>query len=168
MPRASGFTLIELLLVVAMLAVVLTIGAPALTTMVINNRISAAAGDLMSDFMFARSTAISRSQRTGVCASSDQATCNGSGWNQGWIIYLDANNNNTFDAGDTIVRVREALASGMTVTPAPNALNIQFRPSGPADAARTFVICKTGFIGRNIAINATGRAVSTPTSSNCS
>jgi type IV fimbrial biogenesis protein FimT len=164
MPRASGFTLIELLFVVALLAVVLSIGAPALQTMVINNRISTAAGDLMSDFTFARATAIARSQRIGLCASSDQATCSGSSFSQGWIIYVDANANGNFDvATDTIVRVHDALAGNPTVTPTPSALGIVFRPSGPADAARTFQICKAGFVGRNIALNATGRASSTPT-----
>lgn len=167
MPKAAGFTIIELMFVVALIAVLLSIGAPALTNMVINNRISTAAGDLMADLTFARATAISRSQRVGVCASNDQATCNGSSWGQGWMIYVDANGNGDFDAGETIVRVHEALATGLTVTPSPSALDMVFRPSGPADAARSFLVCKTGYIGRTIAINATGRPLSTPTSSNC-
>ena len=166
MPKASGFTVIELMFVVALAAVLLTIAAPSLTSMVMSNRISTAAGDLMSDLTFARSTAISRSQRVGICASNDQATCNGASWGQGWIVYMDLNNNGDFDgAPETIVRVREGLAAGLTVTPTPNALGIVFRPSGPADAARTFQVCKTGYTGRNVALNATGRAVSTAGSS---
>jgi type IV fimbrial biogenesis protein FimT len=168
MPRAAGFTIIELMFVVALIAVLLGIGAPAMTTMVANNRISTVASDLLTDFTFARATAISRSQRVGICASNDQATCNGSSWQQGWMIYVDANSNNAFDvATETIVRVHDALPSGLTVTATPPALDIVFRPSGPADAARSFLVCKTGFIGRTIAINATGRPLSTPTSSNC-
>lgn len=168
MPRAAGFTVIELMFVVALIAVLLGVGAPALQTMVTNNRISTAAGDLMADLTFARATAISRTQRVGVCASSDQATCSGSSWTQGWIVYMDANSNSDFDAGETIVRVREQLAGVLTVTPTPSTLGIVFRPSGPADASRTFQICKSGFIGRNITINATGRPLLTPTPSNCS
>jgi type IV fimbrial biogenesis protein FimT len=153
---------------VALIAVLLGIGAPAMTTMVANNRISTVASDLLTDFTFARATAISRSQRVGICASNDQATCNGSSWQQGWMIYVDANSNGDFDvATETIVRVHDALPSGLTVTTSPPALDVVFRPSGPADAARSFVVCKTGFIGRTIAINATGRPLSTPTSSNC-
>jgi type IV fimbrial biogenesis protein FimT len=167
MPRTAGFTLIELLFVVALLAVLLSIGAPALQTMVTNNRISTAAGDLMADLMFARATAVSRSQRVGVCVSSDQATCSGSSWTQGWIVYMDANSNGNLDSGETIVRVREELAGALTVTPTPSTLAIVFRPSGPADASRTFQICKSGFKGRTIAINATGRPLSTPMASNC-
>jgi type IV fimbrial biogenesis protein FimT len=168
MPRAAGFTIIELMFVVALIAVLLGIGAPAMTTMVANNRISTVASDLLTDFTFARATAISRSQRVGICASNDQATCNGSSWQQGWMIYVDANSNGDFDvATETIVRVHDALPSGLTVTATPPALDVVFRPSGPADAARSFLVCKTGFIGRTIAINATGRPLSTPTSSNC-
>ncbi|HEY7759427.1 MAG TPA: GspH/FimT family pseudopilin [Burkholderiales bacterium] len=168
MPRVSGFTVIELMFVVALVAVLLTIGAPALHTMIINNRISTAAGDLISDFTFARATAIGRAQRVSICASNDQATCNGASWGQGWIVFTDANADGDFDAGtDNIVRVREALAPGLTVTPTPNALGIQFRPSGPADAARRFQVCKPGFVGRNVDLNATGRAISTATPAAC-
>jgi type IV fimbrial biogenesis protein FimT len=166
--RVAGFTLIELMFVLALLGIVLSIGAPAMQTMVINNRISTAAGDLMSDFTFARATAISRSQRVGICASADQATCNGASWQNGWIVYVDVNSNGNLDTGEQVVRVHETIAAGYTVTPSPNALSIVFRPSGPADAARTFVVCKTGYKGRNIALNATGRAVSTAMTSNCS
>jgi type IV fimbrial biogenesis protein FimT len=168
MRRGAGFTLIELLIVIALVAALLSVGAPAMTTMVINNRISTASGDLMADLTFARATAISRAQRVGVCASSDQATCNGTSFAQGWIIYMDVNANGNFDvATETIVRVREGLAGGLSVTPTPPALGIVFRATGPADAARTFQLCKTGYIGRNIALNATGRVVSTPTTANC-
>ena len=81
---------------------------------------------------------------------------------------MDINNNGNFDgAPETIVRVHDGLAAGLTVTPSPNALGIVFRPSGPADAARTFLVCKQGFRGRSIALNATGRAISTTPSSNC-
>jgi type IV fimbrial biogenesis protein FimT len=166
MPKATGFTVIELLFVVALIAVLLGIGAPALQTMV-TNRISTAAGDLMTDLTFARATAINRSQRVGVCASSDQATCSGSSWTQGWIVYMDANSNGNFDAGETLMRVREELAGALSVTPTPSTLGIVFRPSGPSHASRTFQICKTGFKGRTITINATGRPQSTAMSSNC-
>jgi type IV fimbrial biogenesis protein FimT len=167
MPRAAGFTIIELMFVVALMAVLLGIGAPALTNMVTSNRISSIAGDLMADLSFARATAISRSQRVHICASNDQATCNGSSWNQGWLIFVDANSNGNIDAGETIVRVHDQLPIGMAVTIAPTTLDLSFRPTGPADAARTFTVCKTGFIGRTIAINATGRALSTQTASAC-
>lgn len=169
MPRAAaGFTVIELMFVIALAAVLLSIGLPSLTNLVISNRLSSVSADLMTDLTFARATAISRAQRVGICASNDQATCNGSSWQQGWMIYVDANSNNAFDvATETIVRVHDALPSGLTVTATPPALDVVFRPSGPADAARSFLVCKTGFIGRTIAINATGRPLSTPTSSNC-
>ena len=167
MPRAAGFSVIELMFVVALLAVLLSIGAPALQTMVTNNRISTAAGDLMADFTFARATAINRSQRVGICVSSDQATCTGSSWTQGWIVFMDANSNGNLDPAETIVRVHEELAGALTVTPTPDTATVVFRPSGPADASRTFQICKAGYKGRNIAINATGRPQSTPMASNC-
>jgi prepilin-type N-terminal cleavage/methylation domain-containing protein len=168
MPRAAGFTVIELMFVVALAAVLLTIGMPALTNMVISNRLSSVSADLMTDFTFARATAISRSQRVGICASNDQASCNGSSWSQGWVIYLDTNSNGNFDvATETLLRVHDPLPSGVTLTVAPTTLDVTYRPSGPADASRTFTVCKSGMVGRVISINATGRTQVTSTSSSC-
>ena len=169
MPRAAaGFTVIELMFVIALAAVLLSIGLPSLTNLVISNRLSSVSADLMTDLTFARATAISRAQRVGICASNDQATCNGSSWNQGWVIYLDANSSGTFEvATETLLRVHDPLPTGVTVTVAPTTLDVIYRPSGPADASRTFTVCKSGMVGRLVSINATGRTQVTSTSSNC-
>src|SRR5262245_27843811 len=153
MLRGAGFTIIELLIVVALVAALLSVGAPAMTTMVMNNRISTGSGDLMMDLTFARATAISRTQRVGMCASSDQLTCNGTSFSQGWIIYMDANANGNFDAAtEVIVRVHEQLAGALTVTPTPPTLTITFRPTGAVfGTASTFQVCKSGYRGRNVA-----------------
>jgi len=147
-------------------AVMLTIAAPSMQAMIINNRISTAASDLVVDLTYARATAIQRGVRVGVCSSVSLAACDGANWHDGWMIYTDAASDG-FGAGDTILRVHDALATGVTLVPAPAAGSILYRPSGPADATRTFRLCNSGYVGRDISISATGRINSTPMAVNC-
>jgi type IV fimbrial biogenesis protein FimT len=163
---ASGFTILELMIVMVVVGILLTIAAPSMQTMIINNRISTAASDLVVDLTYARATAVHRGMRVGVCRSASLTTCDGASWQDGWMIYTDAASDG-FGAGDTVLRVHEALATGLTLVPTPAAASILFRPSGPADATRTFRLCNPGFIGRDIAISATGRVSSTALGSNC-
>jgi type IV fimbrial biogenesis protein FimT len=146
----------------------LTIAAPALQTMVMNNRISTAASDLMVDLTYARATAIQRGVRVGMCRSTSLTACDGTAWEQGWMIYTDAASDGYTSGTDTILRVREALSGALTIAPTPAAASVLFRPSGPADAARTFRLCAPGYVGRDISISTTGRVESAVMTSACS
>src|SRR6185369_10920841 len=63
-----------------------------------------------------RSEALQRSSAVSVCASSNQTSCTGAGtWGSGWLVYEDANANNLFDSGETILRKWAPASTGMTV-----------------------------------------------------
>ena len=158
--RVRGFNLIELMVVLGIMGIILAMSAPQLEQMINNNRISTAASDLLTDFTFARATAVTRGQWIGICASSDQAGCTASTtWASGRIIYVDANRNSTFDAGDTILRVRDTLSGGLTLAPTTAGANLYFRPSGPSgpSTTNTFRLCRPAYKGRDIVVSATGR-----------
>jgi type IV fimbrial biogenesis protein FimT len=64
----------------------------------------------------ARSEAVKRSVRVTVCKSADGATCAaGGGYEQGWIVFVDPNNNATVDAGEQLIRAYGALSGGLTL-----------------------------------------------------
>ncbi|MDT8385069.1 MAG: GspH/FimT family pseudopilin [Gammaproteobacteria bacterium] len=137
MNRQNGFTLIELAITLAIAAIVLAIAVPSYQTSVQNNRRTTAVNDLATALQLARSTAISRRVTTTVCKSSDGATCpigGGSGdWSQGWMVFTDANNNATLDAGETLLRVHSALAGTATFVGNNNVVNsVSFSPQGLA------------------------------------
>ena len=155
------------MVVVAIIGVMAVMAAPSMWQMVVNNRISTTASDLVVDLTYARATAIQRGVRVGACRSTSLTACDGVNWQDGWMIYTDAASDGYTAGTDTILRVRDALASGMTVVPTDATARVTYRPSGPSDAARTFLVCNTGFVGRNIAISTTGRINSTPTAANC-
>jgi len=80
-----GFTLTELLLVVAIVAILLSIGVPSYRYIGNSYRMSSEVNGLLGDLMFARSEAIKEGQFVTTCASADGATCSGSTvWNTGW------------------------------------------------------------------------------------
>lgn len=163
--RVRGFTLIELLVTLGVLAVLLVAAAPAMTDMILNNRMSAFSNDLMADLAMARSEALKRSQRVVICKNAGtDSTCGTGAWQAGWLLYLDADSDTVLDTGETILRVRQALPGGYTINSAGIADTLVVRPVGLATPTGTFRICdqRAGNFGRLITISAAGRASVVP------
>ncbi len=120
---ARGFTLIELLVTITVMAIVLGFGVPGFQSVVNGNRLAAAANEAVANLQTARMEAIRRNHRVVVCASSNAnagtaATCANSDID-GWIIFVDKDRNDAFNAGDTLLRnttVDRTLEIGGTMT----------------------------------------------------
>jgi type IV fimbrial biogenesis protein FimT len=137
MKRLNGFTLIELIVTMVIAAIVLSIAVPSYQASVQNNRRTTAINELATALQLARSTAISRRVSVTVCRSTDGANClNGAGsgdWTRGWMVFTDPNNNNSLDAGETVLRVHGALPGGATLIGNNNVVNqISFQATGLA------------------------------------
>jgi type IV fimbrial biogenesis protein FimT len=78
--RAHGFTLPELLAVVAIVAILATVGAPALARLIAGQRTRAAASDLHTALLLARSEAVKRNTEVTL-----RPTVAGQ-WDGGWIV----------------------------------------------------------------------------------
>lgn len=108
-----GFTLIELLIVMTMVAVMMTLAVPGLRQLLANQRLSAAASDLQTATMQARSTALKNNQRVVVQPTAGS----GGNWADGYRVFTDVAQNSTFDTGsDTVVLTQEAPASGVSIS----------------------------------------------------
>lgn len=129
----SGFTLVELMIVVAILALLVTVGIPSFNSFLADNRMSSYTNDLIADLNLARSEAIKRNTPVSICSSTDQASCaNSSSWNTGWVIFTDTGTEGTVDGTDTILYARESAGSAtMTLTVDRN--YTRFLPSGFAN-----------------------------------
>jgi type IV fimbrial biogenesis protein FimT len=115
--RTRGFTLIELMIVLAVASVLLGAGAPPMASMIRSVQLSSASNDLLAGLHMARSEAIKRNGRGVICKSADGVTCAASGgWEQGWLVFHDANNNARRDAGEAIVQRATGLAKGWRAT----------------------------------------------------
>jgi type IV fimbrial biogenesis protein FimT len=120
LPRAvtqiRGFTLIELLVTVAVMAVLMRLGAPSFQYILNSSRISRELNSLLISLQYARAEAIKQGVPASVCASSTATsstpTCSGqSNWLTGWMVFVDLNGNGAYDTGDTLLRQQAGYSS---------------------------------------------------------
>jgi type IV fimbrial biogenesis protein FimT len=124
---AAGFSLIEMLTTMSILAILLVIASPGLASLTSANALSAAQGELASALMLARGEALKRSTQVGLAATSPIAGAQFSG---GWTIFVDANGNGIFDAGEVIVRQQPAFRGDVKVATASGVTMILFNGRG--------------------------------------
>lgn len=159
MKTTCGFTLVELMVTLAVAAILIAMATPSFRELMMNNRLTVTTNDFVGAANLARSEAIKRGLNASVCISNDGATCSaGTQWNVGWIVWFDANNSGTPDAGE-IVRVAEGFANtnvGLTGTQARFTYNSAGVIATPLD---TLDVCdnRTGETGRRINFSQTGR-----------
>ena len=131
--KARGFTLIELMITLVIIAILLAIGVPNMTDFIAEQRVRTIASDITSEIMFARAKAVEMSRRVIMEKL-------GVGWDQGWRIYADVNDNGAFEAGiDIELKQFNGFGTGVANTQgrlytcstvADFANNIIFRPDG--------------------------------------
>jgi type IV fimbrial biogenesis protein FimT len=172
MKKSNGFTLVELMIVVAIVGILAMVAAPSFKVMLQNNRQATQINTLLGSLNLARSESIKRGLNVVLCRSNDGATCAAAGgWEQGWVIFVDADAGNDLDAGEEIIRVFGTLAGRTTLTPNNNFTNrVVYQPSGFSTQVGTFVHCSDRdsdgdvldgddfTLGGSIIINFTGRA----------
>jgi type IV fimbrial biogenesis protein FimT len=110
-----GFTLVELMYTIAVGAIVLGIGIPAFTETIRAGRMTTSVNTGITAMHVARSEAIKRRARVTLCRSNTDATpkCDNAG--AGYIVFVNATDDQTFDAADTLVKAGPWLADGITL-----------------------------------------------------
>ncbi len=165
---SSGVTLIELMVSISILAILLAVAVPSFQNFIIDNRLSSYSNALYSSLVLARSEAIKRNKRVVVCKSSDGASCTGN-WEQGWIVFVDTNNDAAVSGGELVVQKSSTLESGYTLTGNNNILNyVSYSSEGftkttaGAQQGGTFNLCPPSPApsgnGRDVVISFTGKA----------
>lgn len=106
--KIRGFTLIELIVTMAIAAILLTVAVPSFRAMIANNRITSQINELVTAVNMGRSEAAKLNTSVILCGSPDPAAampiCDNAAVT-GWLLFASGDNNNSFDAADTLIRV---------------------------------------------------------------
>jgi len=110
-----GFTLVELMYTIAVAAIVLGIGIPAFTETIRAGRMTTSVNTAVTAMHVARSEAVKRRARVTLCRSTTAATpaCDDTGF--GYMVFVNAADDQSFDAADTLIKAGPWLSDGITV-----------------------------------------------------
>jgi type IV fimbrial biogenesis protein FimT len=110
--REAGFTLIELMVTLTIAAVLMVVVAPNLSTFKRNAELTSATNTLVGAINTARGEAMKRGMNAFVVPTN-----NGSSWNSGWVVFIDNNRTQAYDATtDQTILVQDALPGYFTVS----------------------------------------------------
>lgn len=140
----QGVTLIELVATMAVFSIVLSIAAYSFKDVLWRNQVNVAASEFVTALSYARSEAVTRGQAVTVCRSSNVTlednpatpvpsctNAGGTGWETGYIVFVDADGDGIRDAAEDLLRVAAGQRGGVTMTGNVNvASRILYRATG--------------------------------------
>lgn len=163
-----GLTMVELMVVLLIGGWLVALAAPSFGALLRAQRGSALASGLFASLQLTRIAAITRNDRVVMCKSADGSGCStAGGWQQGWIVFQDRNNNAMLDPGETVIERQQAWSPGWSLAGnGPVSNYVSYGSTGysklisGAFQAGTFTMCPvTGGASeaRQIVINSAGR-----------
>ncbi len=130
--------MIEMLITIAILAIVLTIGAPAFKEFINSSNMVSNSNDMLGAFKYARMEAIKRGD------SVQLGQRDGDGWTGGIVVWVDTNADGSLDAGEEL-RLWEAFSNDSSVAASDDDGNeltsFVFNASGDVNNGGTLTLC---------------------------
>ena len=104
--KDAGFTLIEVVVTLAVAAILAVVAGPSIPKLIERQRASAATTSLVTHMAQARMAAITYRRPAILCPSVSGTACDPAGdWSNGWMLFLDRDNNRRPDHSDDLLRV---------------------------------------------------------------
>jgi type IV fimbrial biogenesis protein FimT len=134
--RESGFTLYELMMTLLVAGILLGVGVPNLMEFQRNGAIVAAANEIVTGTLLARSEAVKRQVPVMLCLSDDPTAPNPSclpnavqdSATRGFVVFADEDGDGSIDAGDQLLM--QSAAPGGTIRLSANCGHVGYGPNG--------------------------------------
>lgn len=158
----SGFSLVELIVVMALLAILINLGIPALSHSFERNQARVAINAIYRAINLTRFTAINHGVMTTLCKSADGQSCGGQ-WQQGFIVFTDRNADRHVNDDDRLIQVFPAPSESGTLLfrAFQNKQYLQMTPQGFTNYQNgNFTFCpqnKDSSLAQQVIINRSGR-----------
>lgn len=161
MRRQRGLTLVELMVTLAVGIILLAVALPMYRSITANNRVAGQTNALVSALQLARSEAVTRLAPVTVCARSNDTTCGTSAnWSNGWLVFVDADDDGVLDAGEERVKIFAPLRGNPTLQAGKSRAAIRYQSGGDVVQDEDFELKQahsTGNSTRCIRVNITGQ-----------
>ena len=135
MKKQNGLTFVEILMALAILSIVTAISLPSFKSFIDTSSVSSVSSTLISSLSYARLEAIRRGDFVMI-----STTGSGSNWSAENRIWLDSNNDNSYDNDDQVLRLVENSNSNISVS-SNGVTTVAFRADGFISTPATFTIC---------------------------
>ena len=159
---ASGFTVIELIIVMAIAAILLSVGLPTFVDFTREVRAGSMMSSLTADIQIARSEAVKRNTRILFCARTNANDCTGApaaaAWMNGWVVCYDRDSDGSCDASTAAepnpIKVQQAIAAPLSI--AGPAANLVMFPTGSTSVGSVFTLTGGTSVSRTATIQPSG------------
>ncbi len=105
----SAFSIIEYLATLMIAAILLVMTSSNFRSVADRSRVNTAMSDFHTVILLARAEAMRRQMRVDVIPLDSK------NWNKGWLVLIDANNNQQLDAGEVLLHRSQVGTKGLTV-----------------------------------------------------
>jgi type IV fimbrial biogenesis protein FimT len=169
MHKQAGFTIMELMIVVAIIGILGAMALPGLKEWNRNAARTAAVSEFLGSMHLARSEAVKRNVRVGICPTQDATDaapkCAGEkDWAIGWLVFVDTDGDMDLGADEEVLGAIDAINPAFSLISTNGDVALDFRPNGRMETSNLEVTVDFNLCdergpeqGRVISVSTSGR-----------
>ncbi|MEW9798752.1 GspH/FimT family pseudopilin [Alteromonas sp. CYL-A6] len=138
MVRQRGLTLLEMLITLAISAILLTVVAPNVQSILASNKITSDINNLSAIAQHARFSAINDQQDVVLCPTANYSTCSSS-WRLAKMVFADVNGNGNRDDGEPLIATADPISKSNTISGLTGSLT--FQDNGGVGRSAVITLC---------------------------